>query len=49
MACVLERLELRCDGFVDFAPELLFLFPCGLVESSLGGVGKLGSILSQVV
>lgn len=41
---VLARFEVRCDGFVDLAPELFFLAVCTLMCSSVGGLGRLCSI-----
>lgn len=41
---VLARFEVRCAGFVDLGPELLFLVVCALMCSSVGGLGRLRSI-----
>lgn len=41
---LLERFEMRCADFVDFALELLFFIVWTLIASSVGGLGRLRSI-----
>lgn len=44
---LLERFEMRCADFVDFALELLFFIVWTLIASSVGGLGRLRSICSS--
>lgn len=46
---LLARLEIRCADLADLAPELLFLMACTLIASSVGGLGRLRSITSNLV
>lgn len=43
---MLARLEIRCEGFVDLVLEI-FLAPGILIGSSVGGLGKLCSMICQ--